>query len=86
MPVHLRLTSVAGDAVYDTLPGWGGGPVCNLGLQNGFDTGHLMYLAALPKSITCDATYLYVSLAGSVSVPRSLYELISGRRPLQCSP
>ena len=27
MPVHLRLTSVLGDAVYDTLPDWGGGQV-----------------------------------------------------------
>ena len=27
MPVRLRLTSVLGDAVYDTLPDWGGGQV-----------------------------------------------------------
>lgn len=27
MPVHLRLTSVLGDSVYDTLPDWGGGQV-----------------------------------------------------------
>lgn len=28
MPVQLRLTSVLGDVVYDTLPGWSGGQVC----------------------------------------------------------
>jgi hypothetical protein len=27
MPVRLRLTSVLGDSVYDTLPDWGGGQV-----------------------------------------------------------
>ena len=28
MPVQLRLTSVLGDVVYDTLPGWDGGQAC----------------------------------------------------------
>jgi hypothetical protein len=30
MPVKLRLTSVLGDAVFDSLPDWGGGQVGSL--------------------------------------------------------